>query len=64
MLILCAFFSAAIGLYMLLKVGINMWIVLPVTIALTVVIMGMMQEPFKISLTLNIEFSRINITGL
>ena len=50
-LILCGFVSAAIGLYMLLKVGINMWIVLPVTIALTVVIMGMMQKPFKISLT-------------
>lgn len=50
-LILCAFFSAAIGLYMLLALEINMWIVLPVTIALTVVIMGMMQEPFNISLS-------------
>ena len=50
-LILCAFFSAAVGLYMLLKVEITMWIVLPVTIALTVIIMGMMQKPFKISLS-------------
>ena len=50
-LILSAFFSAAIGLYLLLKLEINMWIVLPVTITLTVVIMGMMQAPFNISLT-------------
>ncbi len=50
-LILCAFLTAAVGLYMLLKLEINMWIVLPVTIALTVVVMGMMQEPFKISLS-------------
>ncbi|NES87039.1 MAG: antiporter [Moorea sp. SIO2B7] len=50
-LILCAFLSSSIGLYMLLKLNINMWIVLPVTIALTVVIMGIMQEPFKISLS-------------
>ena len=50
-LILCAFATASLGLYMLLKLNINMWIVLPVTIALTVVIMGMMQEPFKISLS-------------
>ncbi len=50
-LILCAFFSAAVGLYMLLALKISMWIVLPVTIALTVVIMGMMQKPFKISLS-------------
>ena len=50
-LILCGFISASIGLYMLLKVNINMWIVLPITIALTVVIMGMVQRPFNISLT-------------
>ncbi len=50
-MILCGFASASIGLYMLLKVGITMWIVLPVTIALTVVIMGMIQKPFNISLT-------------
>ncbi len=50
-LILCGFVSAAIGLYMLLVVNINMWIVLPITIALTVIIMGMMQKPFKISLS-------------
>ncbi|NET12840.1 MULTISPECIES: hypothetical protein [unclassified Okeania] len=50
-LIFCAFVSAAIGLYMLLVVNINMWIVLPITIALTVVIMGMVQKPFQISLT-------------
>ena len=50
-LILCAFFSAAVGLYMLLSLEINMWIVLPITIALTVIIMGMMQGPFNISLT-------------
>lgn len=50
-MILCGFASATIGLYMLLKVGITMWIVLPVTIALTVVIMGMIQKPFNISLT-------------
>lgn len=50
-LIFCAFISTAIGLYLLLKLEISMWIVLPITIALTVVIMGMMQEPFKISLT-------------
>ena len=50
-LILCTFFSATVGLYMLLKLEINMWIVLPITIALTVVIMGMMQQPFKISLS-------------
>jgi nitrate/nitrite transporter NarK len=37
--------------YMLLKLGISMWIVLPVTITLTVVIMGMMQDTFKISLS-------------
>ena len=49
-LICCAFFSAAIGLYMLLKSEISMWIVLPITIASTVVIMGMMQVPFNISL--------------
>lgn len=50
-LIFCAFFTAAIDLYMLLKLGISMWIVLPVTITLTVVIMGMMQDIFKISLS-------------
>ncbi len=50
-LILCGFLSAAIGLYMLLQVNINMWIVLPITIALTVVIMGMVQRPFHISLS-------------
>ncbi len=50
-LIFCAFVSAAIGLYMLLVVNINMWIVLPITIALTVVIMGMVQKPFQISLS-------------
>lgn len=51
LLILSAFFSAAIGLYLLLKLEINMWIVLPVTVALTVLIMDMMQAPFNISLT-------------
>ncbi|MEL7035863.1 MAG: antiporter [Cyanobacteria bacterium J06592_8] len=50
-LISCAFVSAAIGLYMLFVDQISMWIVLPITIALTVVIMGMMQKPFKISLS-------------
>jgi NNP family nitrate/nitrite transporter-like MFS transporter len=50
-LILCALFTTAVGLYMLLKLNISMWIVLPSTIILTVVLMGMMQEPFKISLT-------------
>ena len=50
-LIFCAFISAAIGLYMLLVVNINMWIVLPVIIVLTVVIMGMVQKPFQISLS-------------
>ena len=49
-LILSAFFSAAIGLYLLIELEINMWIVLPVTIALTIVIMDMMQAPFNISL--------------
>ena len=50
-LICCAFLTSAIGLYMLFKLKLNMFIVLPITIALTVVIMGIMQEPFRISLT-------------
>ena len=50
-LIICGFVSAAISLYCLLNLEISMWIVLPVTIALTVVIMGMVQRPFKISLS-------------
>lgn len=50
-LILCAFFTTAIDLYLLLKLGMSMWIVLPITITLTVVIMGLMQDTFKISLS-------------
>ena len=50
-LILCGFLTAAMGLYLLLKLEITMWIVLPITIALTVVVMGMMQKPFQISLS-------------
>ncbi len=49
-LIFCAFLTSAIGLYMLFKLKLNMFIILPITIALTVVIMGMMQEPLNISL--------------
>lgn len=49
-LICCAFLTSAIGLYMLLKLELNMFIVLSITIALTVVIMSMMQAPFNISL--------------
>ena len=50
-LILCAFFTSAIGLYMLFKLKLNMFVVLPITVALTVVVMGMIQKPFDISLT-------------
>ena len=50
-LIICAFFSSAVGLYMLLKLKLNIFIVLPITITLTVAVMGMMEEPFNISLT-------------
>ena len=49
-LIICAYLTSAVGLYMLFELKLNMFIVLPITIVLTVVIMGMMQEPFKISL--------------
>ena len=51
-LICCAFLTSATGLYMLLKLELNMFIVLPITIALTVVIMSIMQAPFNISLAL------------
>jgi NNP family nitrate/nitrite transporter-like MFS transporter len=50
-LLSCALLTAAIGLYMLILVKLSMWIVLPVIVALTVVVMGMMQKPFNISLT-------------
>lgn len=50
-LICCAFFTSAIGLYMLFKVELNMFIALPITVTLTVIVMGMMQKPFNISLT-------------
>lgn len=50
-LLCCALLTGAIGLYMLMALFLSMWLVLPVIIALTVVVMGMMQEPFKISLS-------------
>ena len=49
-LVCCAFFTSALGLYMLFKLELGIVTVLPTIITLTVVIMGMMQKPLKISL--------------
>ena len=49
-LIVCAFITSAIGLYMLFRLELSILTVLPTIITLTVVIMGMTQKPLKISL--------------
>ena len=49
-LVVCAFITSAIGLYMLFRLKLSILTVLPTIVTLTVVIIGMMQKPLKISL--------------
>ena len=62
-LVCCAFFTSALGLYMLFKLELGIVTVLPTIITLTVVIMGMMQKPLKISLAPQYKIWRCIITG-
>ena len=54
-LIALGFVTAAIGIYLLLGLGLSMWIVLPVTIILTVLLMKAI--PGEIKVNLNTQFA-------
>lgn len=54
-LIALGFVSAAVGIYLLLGLGLSMWIVLPVTIILTVLLMKAI--PGEIKVNLNTQFA-------
>ena len=57
-LIVIGFVSAAVGLYLLLGLGLSMWLVLPITIVLTVLLMKAM--PGEIKKNLNTQFAIFN----
>ncbi|MFQ5569599.1 MAG: NarK/NasA family nitrate transporter [Rhodothermales bacterium] len=58
-LILLGLIAAGIGLYLLLGLSLNMWIVLPITIALTVVLMKYVS-PGELKENLNKQFAIFN----